>query len=737
MAILVSENERLFNLHTENTTYQFKADEHGFLVHTYYGSRIDEDDLYGQLCFADRGFSPNPYELGMTERTYSQDLLPQEYSAFGTGDFRISALKVRDTLGSRSAGLRYSGYEIIKGLYSIEGLPAAYSDRGEGETLKICLKDSANGLVVYLYYGVLEKNDVILRSSEMINEGENVLYLEKAASLNLDIPYGDHDMISFCGRHNMERGVCRKPIDHGISSFGSVRGTPSHQYNPFVIIAEPSATEEQGRCLGVSFVYSGEFLVEAEKDQTGATRLICGINPENFTWKLEKGECFKTPQTIMTYSEIGLTKLSHNLHNTINENIIRGKWKDKKCPVLINNWEATYFDFDGEKLETIAKAAGELGIDLFVLDDGWFGARNDDFRALGDWYTNEEKLGMSLNDLGKNIENTGMRFGLWVEPEAISEDSDLYREHPDWAIQVPGRKPALGRSQLNLDMSRKEVRDYINGRLHDILSSAPISYVKWDMNRSICDKYSASLEPDRQGELAHRYVLGLYSILESLVTDFPDILFEGCSGGGGRFDAGMLYYTPQIWCSDNTDAINRLRIQYGTSFCYPTRSMGAHVSASPNHQTGRKSSLKTRGVVAMAGTFGYELDVNKLDDEEKQEVSRQVKFLKNNERLLFKGSYYRLTTPDDKCCAWSFVSENRDEALVFAVYYDVEGNMLPAHFRVPGLDPDKKFRISETGWNGEEGEEQILSGRTLHNAGLTMPLPTEEGQAFIFKVESL
>ncbi|MCR5668821.1 MAG: alpha-galactosidase [Lachnospiraceae bacterium] len=739
MSIHVLEQGRLFCLHTKNTTYQMKADTYGYLLHTYYGKRIDDTDYSSQFLMLDRGFSGNPYKVGKFDRSYSLDTLPQEYPGFGTGDFRSTALMVRESTGNKTVELTFHTYEVMDGLYKIKGLPAAYSEDGEGETLVITLRDKVNGLKVLLYYGVLEEEDMIFRSVELWNEGSQKLWLEKAASMNLDLPFFDYDLISFYGRHNMERNVQRRQITYGQMSVGSTRGTSSHQQNPFVILAEEGATEEYGRCYGLAFLYSGSFLIEAEKDQTGLTRVNCGIHPDDFTWKLEVGESLELPQVMLTYCENGFTELSHHFHQTISEHIIRGKWKRRKCPILINNWEATYFDFDGEKLLQIANQANHLGINLFVLDDGWFGERDDDDCALGDWTANTEKLGCTLTELSNKLWKNHMRFGLWFEPEAISEDSDLYRKHPDWAVSAPDRDPALARNQLILDFTRKDVRKYIISSISEILSSKKIHYVKWDMNRSICDKFSNRLPKDRQGEFSHRYVLGLYEVLEKLTSKYPDVLFEGCSGGGGRFDAGMLFYTPQIWCSDNTDPINRLKIQYGTSFCYPPRTMGAHVSASPNHQTGRKTSLKTRAVVAMAGTFGYELNVLQLDEEEQSEIDRQTSFVKSFSDLLFQGKYYRLSSPEEVCTSWEFCDEEQKEALVFAVCYGIEANTRPYHVRVKGLAEDVLYKVIETGWNNEELDTDpiYLPGSVLMHAGLTFPVPKEDGDSFIFHIKAV
>lgn len=729
MSIIIDQKKGVFTLHTQHTTYQMKADSQRTLLHTYYGERTDDTDKSYLICPADRGFSGNPYEMGAVDRTYSLDTLPQEYSCFGTGDYRISALRCKNADGSQAVSLRFAGYEVCLGKYSLPGLPAVYAREDEADTLKITLKDEESGLKVILYYGVLEAADLITRAAEIVNEGEREVCLQKAASMNLDWLSGDWQWITFYGRHAMERNLQRSGIVHGVQSVGSVRGSSSHHYNPFVMVCEPDTTEEAGGCYGFSFVYSGEFLMEAEKDQAGQTRLICGIHPDNFEWTLKPGEAFAAPEVMMTYSADGTGSASRTFHRVIRENICRGEWKNRRRPVLINNWEGTYFDFTGDKLVSIAADAAKLGVELFVMDDGWFGKRDDDNSGLGDWYPNEKKLGCTLKELGDRIVALGMHFGIWFEPECISVDSDLYRKHPDWAVQIPGRKPALSRNQLVLDFSREDVQDYILERLCSVLESAPISYVKWDFNRSICDKFSGALPAGRQGEMAHRFVLGLYRVLEELLTRFPHLLIEGCSGGGGRFDAGMLYYTPQIWCSDDTDAIERLSIQYGTSFGYPVSSMGAHVSAVPNHQTGRVTPLTTRGVVAMSGTFGYELDVNRLSEEEKEQIRRQIGVFKEQYELIQYGEYYRLTSPADECCTvWETAAPDASEALVNAVYHHVEANPAPVYVKVKGLDAEADYRLKLVCMDERQdrmaerfGKERVLSGAALMHCGLAVP----------------
>ncbi len=738
MAVFIDENKRVFTLQTCHSTYQMKADELGVLMHTYYGRKTDNSDKSNLIYMADRGFSGNPYEMGMLDRAYSLDNMPQEYSCFGTGDHRITALKVKNVDGSEAAELRYKSHSVQKGKYSIQGLPCVYAD--EAETLIISLEDKYTGIEVQLYYGVLEELDVITRAVKIINHTENPFVLQKAASVNLDWYAGDFDWITFCGRYAVERNFCRQDVSHGVQSIGSVRGASSHHYNPFAILCEKQATETMGECYGVSFVYSGEFLLEVEKDHIDQTRMICSIHPDSFDWKLEKDEEFWTPEVILSYSSEGFGKLSRNYHKTIREHICRGEWKNKRRPILINNWEATYFEFTGEKLISIAKDASQLGIELMVMDDGWFGKRENDKSGLGDWIPNEEKLQCSLKELGERIVAEGMQFGIWFEPEGISEDSDLYRKHPEWAIQIPNRKPCLSRSELILDFSNIEVQNYILESLSNVLSNAPITYVKWDFNRSICDKYSTWLGKDRQGEFMHRYILGLYRVLEELLQKFPHVLFEGCSGGGGRFDVGMMYYTPQIWCSDNTDAIDRLSIQYGTSFCYPISATGAHVSAVPNHQTGRVAPLATRGCVAMAGTFGYELDINKMTPEEKEEIKKQIAFFKEHYELIQRGNYYRLTPPSHPMCTvWEMASEDGTEALVSAVYHNAQANPIPVRVRVQGLKKEAAYQMKLHTTKQELTEKKLpygfaegetITGSALEDCGIVIPVAVNSFQAW-------
>ena len=720
MAIIYNPNKRIFTLHTKHSTYQMQVDSFGYLLHLYYGAKNNSSMEY-VLTYADRGFSGNPYAAG-ADRTYSLDALPQEFPTLGTGDYRNIALDIKNSRGIESTNLLYKKHEIRKGKYALPRLPAVWADEAEAQTLEIVLADENAGMEVHLLYGVLEEADVITRSAVIRNIGTETVTIEKAAAACLDFVSGNYDVITFYGKHAFERNVERTVLGHGTIAFGSRRGTSSHQYNPAVILAEQGTTEEAGNCYGMLMVYSGNFFCEAERDQYNQTRLLMGLNDELFSYPLAAGDTFTVPEVILSYSQNGLSALSQQYHNCIRNHVCRSKYVHMSRPVLINSWEAAYFDFTGETIVNLAKEAASLGIDMVVMDDGWFGKRDDDNSSLGDWYVNEKKLGGSLSELIRRVHEQGVKFGIWIEPEMVNEDSDLYRAHPDWAIQIPGRKPIRSRNQLLLDFSRKEVRDQVFEQICAVLDQGEIDYVKWDMNRSMADVYA--------GNLTYDYVLGVYDFMERLTSRYPDMLLEGCSGGGGRFDAGMLYYSPQIWCSDNTDAINRTRIQYGTSFFYPVSAVGAHVSAVPNHQTGRVTSFHTRGVTAMAGTFGYELNPALLSDEEKQQVREQIASYKKYERLINEGTYWRLSDPiHDEIAAWMSVSKEQDRALVSVVRLMAEANQAAVYVRLRGLKPKAVYL--------EEYSGKQYSGAALMHTGIVLPFFTHEYEAYQFSFVEL
>lgn len=712
MAIVFHPANKTFHLQANDTSYVMQIVRSGYLAHLYWGKKIRHYRESNPLQFFDRGFSPNP---DPSDRTFSLDTLPQEYPAYGNTDFRTPAYQVQLENGSMISELRYKTHWIYKGKPKLEGLPATYvENENEAETLEILLEDQLIGLHVTLLYTVYEKWNVITRSVRFDNNGSECIKLLRALSMNVDFPHADYEWLHLPGAWARERAVERRPLVSGTQSVESRRGASSHQHNPFIALLQKGANEDYGEVYGFSLVYSGNFLAQIEVDQFRTARVSIGINPFDFTWLLEPGESFQTPEVVMVYSDRGLNGMSKIYHQLYRTRLARGVYRDRERPILINNWEATYFDFNEEKILRLAKTAAELGIELFVLDDGWFGKRDNDRSSLGDWFVNKQKLPNGLEGLAKNINQMGMQFGLWIEPEMVSVDSELYRNHPDWCLHVPNRPRSEGRNQLVLDYSRKEVCDYIIQVVSDVLASAPISYVKWDMNRHMTEIGSAALPPERQRETAHRYMLGLYRVMEEITSRFPHILFESCSGGGGRFDPGMLYYMPQTWTSDNTDAVSRLKIQYGTSLVYPISAMGAHVSAVPNHQVHRITSLEMRGHVAMSGNFGYELDLTKLSEEEKAIVKQQVAFYKDIRRLVQFGTFYRILSPfEGNETAWMFVAEDKSEA--FVAYFRVlaEANAPLSFLRLKGLDPNKDYEITGSG--------EVYGGDELMYVGLNVP----------------
>lgn len=715
MAIEFNNQDMTFTLTTKNTTYQMKVDQYGVLLHLYYGGKTSGNMDY-LLTYVDRGFSGNPYDAG-NDRTYSLDVLPQEFPCFGTGDYRSPALIVKNRDGSYACDLRYTHHSIANGKYRLKGLPAVYAEEDVSQMLTVFMRDSVSGLQVKLLYGVLPDLDIITRSVIIANQGTECVCLEKVVSASIDFVHGDFDLITFGGRYAMERIYNRSHLQQGTFSVGSRRGYSSHQFNPMIILTDRNATETSGKCIAMSFVYSGAWKGTAEKDHVALTRMQMGLQEENFSYPLAPGECFTAPEVVMSCSISGLTKLSQNLHDCFRMHLCRGKYKLVPRPILVNSWESCYFEFNGNTIIQLAREASDLGIDMVVMDDGWFAKRNSDQCSLGDWFVNERKLGMSLSTLVERVNRLGVKFGIWIEPEAISEDSLLYREHPDWALVIPNRKPERSRSQLVLDFSRKEVEYAIYRKICSILEQGNIEYVKWDCNRSIGNLFSQNTQ--YQGKVLYDYMLGVYDMLERLVTKYPNILFETCSGGGGRFDAGMLYYSPQIWTSDNTDAIDRLLIQYGTSFGYPLSCMGSHVSAVPNHQTGRVTSLTTRGVVASAGTFGYELNLTMLSEEEKATVRQQIESYRKYEQLIQQGDYYRLTSPyEDPVAAWAVVSKDKEDVLLSAVIRETHAYPVIPYIKLCGLCSGAIYVDEDSG--------QLYPADALMDTGFPIIPPKEE-----------
>ena len=709
-------------LNTKNTTYQIGINEKGFLFHLYYGPTADAD-MSDLLTYSFRGGHGTPYDY-KDNREFSCDFSPQEYSCQGSGDYRNHAFRMHDKNGVAGCDLRYKEHRIYDGKYAIPKLPASYGTE-KVQTCEILLADERVGVEVVLKYGVFHEEDIITRSVEVRNVGNESIYLNKVMSTSFDFITGDFDLIHFYGRHFNEMNFERTPVGHEAISIGSRRGISGHQHNAFGILAGRDTDEEHGPCYGFSFMYSGNFRLEAEQDQYSQTRVQMGLSDEMFDYRLNAGEHFYAPEVIMAYSNSGLTKLSHLYHRFIREHVCRGKFKKERRPILVNNWEATYFSFTGEKLIEIAKEAKNLGIEMFVLDDGWFGARDWDDKGLGDWVVNEEKMGGSLSSVVNQINDLGLKFGLWIEPEMVNENSNLYREHPDWALQIPGKPPVLGRSQLVLDFTRKEVIDGIFEQITKVIDSANIEYIKMDMNRSLCDMYSHAADYHNFGELMYKYVLGVYDFLDRLETRYPDLLVEGCSSGGARFDAGMMYYTPQIWTSDNTDAIERLNVQYGASFGYPVSVVGSHISAVPNHQNGRVTEINTRAVVAMSGNFGYELDLTKLNEEDKALIKEQIINFKKDWNIIHNGTYYRVTgkREQNEYMAWNMVSEDRCEALLNVVTTNTHGNRLITYVKCKGLDADKNYFCEEL--------QKSFAGSVLNEIGI--PLTEVEGEYHAFQ----
>lgn len=706
MSITYDEQKNIFKLDTLNSTYVIENCG-GFLINLYYGKKIPDTNL---LNMTRRGgfASFSPHNASVNKPGFSLDVLPMEYSCNGSGDFRLAALSIKDSKGRTTTDIRYVGHKIYNGKPKLKGLPATYCNSDdEAQTLELITLDFYTGASVTLCYTVFEKLSVIAQSVRVENIGSETFEIEKIASCCVNLPSKDYNMVHLAGSWARERRVITRHLVQGIQSIASKRGASSHNHNPFVALVDDKGGEDYGNAYGFNLVYSGNFSADVEVDYYDCTRLVMGINPIDFSWVVEPGEEFQSPEAVLVYSDEGMGQMSRTLHSLYNNNLIRGEWKNKKRPLLINSWEGSGFDFDQETLVRYAKSAKELGIELLVMDDGWFGCRNADNSSLGDWFVNKNKLKGGLGKLIERVNAEGVQFGIWYEPEMISENSELYRKHPDWCVHVGMRDRSPARNQFVIDMTRQDVRDCIFEQMYDVLSKNNIAYLKWDYNRAITEAGSALLEGRHAKEFFHRFILGTYELMDRVTSAFPHILFESCSGGGGRFDPGMLYYMPQAWASDNTDPIDRLTIQFGTSMCYPASSMGAHVSAS------KRAGIETKAAVAMAGTFGYELDPKYMSDEDKETVKKQVADYHKYYNVVHFGELYRIIAPtdDEFKCAWQYTSKDKSEALLTVVIKNK-----PHHnvllIKMKGLDPEKYYR--------DESDGEIYSGSLLMNAGINL-----------------
>lgn len=709
MKIVYHESSKTFHLYNDTISYIMLILKNGHLGQLYCGKRIrDREDFSYFLETCTRPMTARVFE---DDDTFSLEHIRQEYPVFGTTDFRQPAVEVCQENGSRLSDFQYESHRIESGKPKLPGLPATYTEaEGEAKTLIVTLRDALTGVQVELLYTIFAEGGILARSARLFNNGTEAVRLTRAMSLSLDLPDRDYVWQQLSGCWARECHIHSRRLEPGIQAIGSMRGNSSHEHNPFLVLRRPHTNEHQGEALGLSLIYSGNFRIQAEVDAHDTLRVMAGIDPETFTWKLDPGESFQTPEAVLVYTDKGLNQMSQTFHKLYQRRLARGYWRDKARPILNNNWEATYFDFTEDRLMELAAQAKECGVELFVLDDGWFGERSNDHAGLGDWTANRDRLPNGIAGLADRMEALGMKLGLWFEPEMVNQDSDFYRKHPDWILGAPGRSVSQGRHQYVLDFSRKEVVDAIYEQMAEILREAKLSYIKWDMNRSITECFSRGWPADRQGEVYHRYILGVYDLYERLTSEFPQVLFESCASGGGRFDPGMLYYAPQGWLSDDSDAVERLKIQYGASMCYPISSMGAHVSAVPNHQVYRNTPLHTRVNVACFGTFGYELDLNKLTREEMREVKEQIAFMKKYRHILQFGTFYRLNSPfEGNEAAWMVVSEDKKTAIVgwYRILNDVNGRY--TRLRLEGLNPDAAYR-NVNGGTVHYGDELMYAG---------------------------
>ncbi|TCS80451.1 alpha-galactosidase [Pectinatus cerevisiiphilus] len=712
MAITVEEKTGVFHLQTDNTSYVFQVMENGELGQLYYGKKIHVRPQYPDLTIREQRNITPAWKLDKPD--FQLDVLKQEYASFGKGDFRYPAYKLVLKDGSRISEFGYDRYEKRKGKQRLPALPSTFDEIGDdAETLTIFMEDKMAKLELKIVYSVFPHQDVIVRSACFVNSSETAVHLATAYSVQLDLPDDRYDLLQFSGSWARERHLLRTPLRPGVQSVGSLRTASSAQHNPFMMLARPETNEDSGEVFGFNLIYSGNFLDQVEVDQFSTARILIGINPAEFSWNLTPGQSFQTPECVLSYTAEGMNRLSQQLARFYRRHLLPARFAEKNRPILINNWEATYFDFNEDKLLGIASKAKDLGIELFVLDDGWFGKRNDDTTSLGDWFTDDAKFPLGLGHFAKQLHAMQLAFGLWFEPEMISLDSKLYRQHPEWVIHVPGRSMSPGRNQFVLDFTRQEVIDYLFAAISKIIEGTQLDYIKWDMNRHITEMFSTQLAAEQQLEMPHRYILGVYQLYERLTSKFPHVLFESCASGGGRFDLGMMYYAPQAWTSDDTDAVERMFIQFGTSYGYPQSMMGAHISDVPNGQTGRMTPMATRAAVAFFGIFGYELDITKLSIQEISQLQDQVKFYKKYRRLFQFGTLYRIDNPfvnGGNVMSWQVVSDDRRQSI--ACRYQILNHANPAYKRIyfKGLLPDQKYTVNNS--------VERFYGDELMNAGL-------------------
>ena len=719
MSIYFDENMQCFHLSNQQISYIIGIERGRYLVHRYWGKKLPSYAGSNQLNFKDWGFASNPFP---EDRRFSLNGLPFETSTQGTGDHRVANYQIRSPKGHTVTNFYYDSYRVYEGKEAIPGLPSL-RDTAKVTTLEILLKDAVQQLEMRLIYHLFEDYPIITRRVIYANSGEESVILENAGSMSIDIAQDNFEMISLDGAHTNEANLTRQPIRSGIQRLESTRGSSSPQHQPFLALVDPYTSEFQGEVFAFHFVYSGNYVAQVEVEQYKTTRVQMGIHPDHFEWHLEPNELFHTPEVVLNYSDQGLNGMSQSFHQIYQEHLAPTYWQDKERPILLNEWEANYFDFTEEKLIQQAEKAAELGVELFVLDDGWFGERNSDDRSLGDWGVNQEKLPNGIAGLADKVHELGMKFGLWFEPEMISRYSQLFEKHPEWAIQVPDYPMTESRQQYVLDLSQPAVQDYLIEVFTEYLSTGAIDYIKWDMNRHLTEVGSILWPADKQKEVSHRYVLGLYRVLDYLNEHFPECLLENCSSGGGRFDPGMMYYMPQTWTSDNSDALCRSVIQYGYSYLYPPIMMGAHVSVTPNHQVGRITPLETRGWLAMSGNFGYELDLQVLSEEEQQIVQEQIKFYQAHRQLFQFGQFYRLQAPNAHfASAWLFTNE--EEAI--AIYF--QGLSRPAmpisYLKMRYLDAEAIYQEVDT--------QQQFSGTELNQAGILIPRVREDFYTSVF-----